>query len=162
VACPYLPNIYRQPRPAGALDGYAKWLAEVVVPRARSEAPVLGDAAHTGLGGCSLGGYASLEVFLRRPGEYATWGGVQTAIGADAAPAYAERLEAAFAKTGARPLLVETSSADPFRPGNEALASALGRRNIARDLVVLPGQHDQPWLREAGTPWMLFWQDKHL
>jgi len=33
---------------------------------------------------------------------------------------------------------------------------------VARDLLVLPGWHDQPWLREAGTLEMLLWHDRAL
>ena len=53
-----------------------------------------------------------------------------------------------------------TSSADPFLAGNQALAAALRKKGVACDLRVLPGPHDQPWLREAGTIEMLLWHDR--
>jgi hypothetical protein len=31
---------------------------------------------------------------------------------------------------------------------------------VANTLRVLPGPHDQPWLREAGTIEMLHWHDR--
>ncbi len=159
IACPYTPNVARAARPAAALDGYARWLAEVVIPRARREAPVFADAARTALDGCSLGGFVGLEVFLRRPELFGAWGGVQPAFGAHRAPGYADRLEAALARVGPRALHLETSSEDPFRASTEALAGALAKKGLPCDLRVLPGPHDQPWLREAGTIEMLLWHD---
>src|SRR6185437_5861269 len=44
VACPYTPIIGRLPDPEGALDAYSAWIADVVVPRARREAPVIPDS----------------------------------------------------------------------------------------------------------------------
>ena len=70
-----------------------------------------------------------------------------------------ETLRARLAK-GAKPLHLLTSEADPFLPGNKKLAAALAKKNIACDLRVLPGPHDQPWLREAGTIEMLLWHDR--
>jgi enterochelin esterase-like enzyme len=160
LACPFTPNVNKATNVALALDDFARWIVDALVPRARVEANAQGDAAHTAIDGCSLGGYIGLEVFLRRPEAFGAWGGVQTAIGEATAGAYADRLAAALAKTGPRPLHLETSTADPFRAANEALAAALAKKKIARDLRVLPGPHDQPWLREAGTIEMLLWHDR--
>jgi hypothetical protein len=157
LACPYMPNFAAlDPR---ALDGYADWIADTVVPAARGEAPVLATPDATYLGGCSLGGHFSLEVMLRRPEAFGAWGGVQTAIGEAAAGRYAERLVDAIARVGSRDLLVETSTEDPFRRGSEALSIALARRGVDNRLIVLPGAHDQAWLRKSGTPAMLQWFD---
>jgi enterochelin esterase-like enzyme len=156
LACPYMPNLPIA-NPA-ALDAYARWVALTVVPRARAEGPALGDPRSTYLGGCSLGGHFSLEAFLRRREAFGAWGGVQTAIGEAAATRYAARLAAATAPAGA-PLLIETSSADPFRAANRALAEALTRSGVANTFVELPGPHDQHWLRQSGTARMLQWFD---
>jgi len=155
LACPYMPDL--PVASPGAFDEYARWLADTVVPRARREASAAFDsAAYTYLGGCSLGGHFSIEVLLRRPEAFSAWAGVQTALSADAAGRYGARLAATGAK---RPLLVETSSGDPFRAGNEALSQALARAGASSTFVELPGPHDQPWLRRAGTPRMLQWLD---
>jgi enterochelin esterase-like enzyme len=160
LACPYMPNLpVADPR---ALDAYARWIALTVVPRARRDAPAL-DATY--IGGCSLGGHFSLEVVLRRPEAFGAWGGVQTAIGEAQALRYAERLasavrsSAAAGGTGPRDILIETSSADPFRSANDALARALTRSGVPNTFVELPGAHDQRWLRESGTGRMLQWFD---
>jgi hypothetical protein len=167
IACPYTPNIPRMGNPAGSFDSYAAWLSDVVIPRARKEAPVFADPAHTYLDGCSLGGGVGLEVFLRRPEQFAAWGGVQSAFGVQRAPGFADRIAAALPRVAklpgkpAYPLIhLETSTGDPFHDSNVALSARLNEKGIANDLLVLPGPHDQPWLREAGTLSMLLWHDR--
>jgi len=160
IACPYTPNVNKARSPSAALDGYARWIAEVVIPRARAEAPVFDDAARTTLDGCSLGGFVGLEVFLRRPELFGAWGGVQSAFGAHRAPGYADRIARAIAAAGPRDLHLLTSTGDPFHEANVKLAAALAHKGLPRTLRVLPGPHDQPWLREAGTAEMLLWHDR--
>ena len=55
---------------------------------------------------------------------------------------------------------IETSHSDPMQDLNRALSNDLTRRGVANDFVVLPGQHDQTFLREAGTMEMLLWHDR--
>ena len=150
MACPYMPNVGGN---AETLDAYARWVTQALLPRVRREAPVLEADRRTTIGGCSLGGYVSLEIFLRRPESFGAWGGVQTAIGEGGATRNAERLALAVGGDAgaARALSLVTSTEDPFRKANEALARALAQRNVAHDLRVLPGPHTQAWLREAGT-----------
>jgi enterochelin esterase-like enzyme len=160
LACPYMPNL-----PIGdpaAMGEYARWIALTVVPRARGEAPVIDGRSATYLGGCSLGGHFSLEVVLRRPEAFGAWGGVQTAIGEAQALRYADRIASALSHGPASApsdLFIETSTADPFRSANEALARALTRSGVANTFLELPGPHDQRWLRESGTARMLQWFD---
>jgi enterochelin esterase-like enzyme len=85
---------------------------------------------------------------------------VQSAFGAHRADGYAERLASTIARVGPRALHLETSTEDPFRQANESLAAALARRSVPHDLRLVPGPHDQPWLREAGTIEMLHWHDR--
>lgn len=160
IACPYTPNVYKAPSPGAALDGYARWIADVVVPRARAEAPVEDGVAHTALDGCSLGGYVGLEVFLRRPEVFGAWGGVQAAFGAHRVPGFADRLARALAAVGPRSLHLLSSAGDPFQGSNAALAAALAKKSVPCAHRVIPGPHDQPWLREAGTIEMLLWHDR--
>ncbi len=165
IACPYTPNIARQPDPAAALDTYASWLAEVVVPRARREAPVFADAAHTSLDGVSLGGYLGIEVFCRKPEVFGALGCVQSAMSAHRIPGYAERIAAihAAAIKAGRPapmFHIETTTSDPMHDLNLAFSNELTRRGVANDFVVLSGQHDQTFLRESGSMEMLLWHDR--
>jgi enterochelin esterase-like enzyme len=159
LVCPYTPNVNKLPDPTGSLDAYAKWLTEVVIPRARKDAPVHEGAARTAIDGCSLGGYVALEVFARRPDAFGAFGGVQSALGEARAPGYADRLSKAVSGKP-RPLHLLTSEGDPFLPGNRKLAAELTKRGVACDLRVIPGPHDQPWLREAGTIEMLLWHER--
>ncbi len=165
IACPYTPNIVKQPDPAAALDAYAGWIADVVVPRARREAPVLDGAAHSSLDGVSLGGYLGLEVFVRRPDVFGAVGVVQSAMSSLKVPVYAEKIAAIHAaaiKAGRPPptFHIETTHADPMHDLNLALSNELTRRGVANDFVVLPGSHDQTFLREAGSMEMLLWHDR--
>ena len=108
------------------------------------------------IGGLSLGGYVSLEMLVRLPHVFGAWAGLQTAIGNWAAERYAEKI----ARSPTKPMLVLTSTLDHWRSSSEALAAALEARKIAPTLRVIPGPHDQPWLREAGTVEALHWLDR--
>ena len=164
IACPFTPNVARLANVEAGLDAYAGWIADVVVPRARKEARVIPDAAHTAIDGVSLGGYVGLEVFLRRPGVFGGWGGVQSALNVARLPSYADRLAAALggAPAGRASVHLETTEADPFREVNTAFAALLTKKGVANDFVVLSGLHDQVFLREAGTLEMLLWHDRRM
>jgi len=162
LVCPFTPNVWRLPDPRQALDRYADWIAEVLLPEVRAKTPADASPARAGIDGCSLGGFIGLEVFLRRPQLFAAWGGVQSAIGEANASSIANRLAGALANAGPRLLHVETSTGDAFYRANLALARELKKKGIPHDLAVLPGPHDQPFLREAGTLEMLLWHDRAL
>ncbi|MBX3233343.1 MAG: hypothetical protein KIT84_33650 [Labilithrix sp.] len=152
MACPFMPN----PKGAPDHDAYAKWLETSLLPRVRKETNVHGDAARTYLCGVSLGGYVSLEMLTRLPSHFGAWAGVQTAIGTWAAEGYAQRIE----KAGPKPMLLLTSTLDHWKTSSEALAAAFTARAMKHELRVVPGPHDQPWLREAGTIESLHWLDR--
>ncbi|MBK8259467.1 MAG: hypothetical protein IPK82_43275 [Polyangiaceae bacterium] len=159
LVCPFTPNVHKLPNPTAGLDGYAKWIADVVIPKVRKDAPVYTDVGKTAIDGCSLGGYVALEVFLRKPDMFGAFGGVQSAVSEFRAPGYVERIEKALG--GAKkPIHLLTSEGDPFLPGNKKMAAELTKKGIACDLRVVPGPHDQPWLREAGSIEMLYWHDR--
>lgn len=162
IACPYTPNVNRAPNLKAALDGYTQWITDVVIPRARREASITSDPARMAIDGCSLGGFVAIEVFLRSPQTFDALGAVQAAIGVHRAAPYADRLAAVMKQHGPRGIHVETSSADPFRAANEALSAEHSKRHVAHDAIVLPGPHDQPWLREVGTLEMLRWHDRRF
>lgn len=150
LACPHMPNV------SGDRAGtarYARWLVDALVPRARLEAKVHAGDDRVGLAGCSLGGAVALDVLLLHPTRFGAVSGVQTAIGAASAPAYAAKLSAiAGLAAGARPRVqLVSSTGDPFLRATRALAGALAERGVRHELCVAPGPHDQPWLREIGT-----------
>ena len=166
IACPFTPNIARFAAPETQLQAYANWVADVVVPRARKEAPaIVADAEHTAVDGVSLGGQVSFEVFTRRPDTFAVLGGIQSAINVVKIEPYADRIAKAFATSprGPKPAIhITTSDSDPFKDTNLAMAAMLTKKGVANELSVLPGLHDQVFLRERGSMEMLLWHDRRL
>ena len=152
MACPHMPNLHG----AAEVDAYARWVETSLVPRCRREANVVATASRTYLCGVSLGGWASLELLVRLPAIFGAWAGLQTAIGTWAANGYADKL----AKVGPRPLLVLTSTLDHWRTSSEALDAAFTAQKLVHSFRVVPGPHDQLWLREAGTIEALHWLDR--
>lgn len=152
MVCPFMPN----PKGAADVDAYARWIETSLLPRVRKEARVFEDADRTYLCGVSLGGYVSLEVLVRLPHVFGAWCGLQTAIGTWAAFGYAERI----ARAGKKPMSILTSTQDHWKASSEALAAELKTRKVPYDYRVIPGPHDQPWLREAGTIEALHWLDR--
>ncbi|MBW2459798.1 MAG: hypothetical protein JRI68_35230 [Deltaproteobacteria bacterium] len=160
IACPYTPNVYKAANRQETLDAYADWLVETVIPRARKEAAVVADGAHTFLDGCSLGGYVGLEVFLRKPSHFGAWGTVQGAFGAHRVKRYAEQIAAVIRDHGKRHIHLETSTNDAFRKVNRQLSRELTKAGVAHDWAMPPGAHNQPFLRDSGTLEMLLWHDR--
>lgn len=161
LVCPYTPNVFRM-NTTQALDDYAAWIVEVLLPEVRARTPARSQMRWTGLDGCSLGGFISYQVFQRRPEAFFTCGGVQAAIGEGAAPQYAQRIHDIVQRLGPRRIHIETSSQDPYHDANVKLAEELSRRGVQHQLRVPPGPHNQPWLIEAGTLEMLLWHDRQL
>jgi hypothetical protein len=162
LACPFTPNVFRQPSTAGALDRYAAWVADGLLPALAKE---LGRSPHAlapAVDGVSLGGYVSLEVFLRRPEAFAAVGTTQGAFRAPLADVYAARFGKAFESVGRKPVRVATSGWDGGRSASERLARLLGERGFDATLSVPPGPHDQRWLREVGSLELLYHYDRIL
>lgn len=152
MVCPFMPN----PKGAAEVDAYAKWIEASLLPRVRKETRVFENAERTYLCGVSLGGYVSLEVLVRLPHVFGAWCGLQTAIGTWAAAGYAEKIS----KAGKKPMSILTSTQDHWKSSSEALAAELKARKVPHAYRVIPGPHDQPWLREAGTIEALHWLDR--
>ena len=155
LVCPFMPN----PKSPADLDAYAAWIETSLLPRVRRETEVASTPAQTYLCGVSLGGYVSLEMLARLPNVFGAWAGVQTAIGTFAAPGYAEKIATGWKGTP-RPMLLLTSTQDHWKASSEALAAAFKAKNLTATSRVVPGPHDQPWLREAGTIEALLWLDR--
>jgi predicted esterase len=162
LACPVTPNPYKQTPAAKTIDRYADWLENTLLPAVRERAPVAEAARHTGLDGCSLGGYVGVEVFLRKPHLFGSFGGVQSAFSAPAALVYAERIARALADVGPRPIRLGSSGADPYAAANRAFSKKLDQLGVPNELSLPPGPHNQPWLKEVGTLDMLLWHERQL
>lgn len=162
VACPFTPHIDELPNPGEAYAAYAEWITTVVMPRARVEAPILADASATSIVGCSMGGPIALDVFQRHPELFGSVGLVQGAVGEYLAEKHAEMIANAATSTGPKDVLLLSSSADPYRQGHEALAKSLEKRGVPHTLLIPPGAHDQPFLREAGSIELLLYEDRRV
>lgn len=153
VVCPHMPNLQTEE----AAKGYAAFVRDLLT-NLSTVAPEI-DTSRVTIGGCSLGGFVSLEVYLASPDRFAGWAGVQTAIGESGAERYAERLH----KTGRTPkLFIATSTSDPYRAANETLLRAIEKRGLSATGHTFPGPHDQPWLREVGTLALLHWYGRSV
>ncbi len=162
IACPFTPNVFKQPSTFGALDRYAAWLADALLPQLRSKLELPSGAEAIAVDGVSLGGFVSLEVFLRRPEAFGAVGTTQGAFGQNLVNTYAERIRAALERVGRRPVRVATSSWDKTRVSSLNLAKELAARGVEVTLTVSPGPHDQRWLREVGSLELLHYYDRVL
>jgi hypothetical protein len=162
VACPFTPNVFRQPSTAEALDRYSGWMVDGVLPEIRRRLALPAGPGAICVDGVSLGGYVSLEVFLRRPDAFGAVGALQAAVGVNLADNYAARFRQAFDRVGERPLRIASSSWDPERAASDRLVKALRARNVPTTVDVSPGGHDQRFLREVGTLELLYHYDRIL
>lgn len=160
VACPWTRQVSKFPDPKATYDAYTTWLMDVVIPRCRIEAPAVSpDPAATTLVGCSMGGPIAFEIFSRRPESFGSVGLVQGAVSTFYVDKYSQVVADAMAAHGKRDVLLLTSGGDSFRDSHEAFKVALDKRGVPNTLLVPPGPHDQPFLRETGTIEMLLYQD---
>jgi hypothetical protein len=162
LVCPFTPNVFRQPSTAGALDRYSAWVVDKLLPVVRRTFGVPEGPSNTGVDGVSLGGFVSLEVFLRRPEAFGAAGTMQGAFGQPLADGYARRIAEALGRVGPRPLRVASSSGDKGRPASERLCAKLRERGVSPVYSLTPGPHDQRWLREVGSLDLLFHYDRAL
>jgi acetyl esterase/lipase len=161
LICPVTPNPHRSKNPQLVLDRYSEWIEHTLLPAARAQAPL--DAARgIGVDGCSMGGYVAAEVFLRKAHLFRSFGVVQPAIGAFRTPPYAAELARAQGGGSLRGIHLQTSTRDPYRDSVEVLSRHLSRQGARFTMDVLPGPHDQRWLRATGTLSMLAWHDYTL
>ncbi|MFO0625739.1 MAG: alpha/beta hydrolase-fold protein [Polyangiales bacterium] len=155
VVSPYTPDLLDQPERATA---YARWIVDVVIPRARRELPVRAERGATGIDGVSLGGLLALEAGFAHPEVFGVVGAVQ--------PAVRRRVPRVLARLreGADPQRVRllTSDQDYLRPDVRALHRALDARRVAHDLVEVVGPHDYVFNRGAGGLEMLLFHDRAL
>jgi len=162
IACPFTPNPFKKDPSAPLLDAYARYLLDSLLPAIEAATAVVTEPKRTGVDGVSLGGYVSLEIFLRAPERFGAVGTMQGAFGKQLAEAYARRIAEACAKSGPRALHVTTTTFDPFREASELLARRLTERGVGVALSVPEGPHDQNFLREAGSLEMLLFQARAL
>jgi predicted esterase len=160
VACPFTPNVFRQPSGQEALDRYAGWLTDGVLPEIRRRIAL--PAGGVCIDGVSLGGFISLEVFLRRPEAFRAVGGLQAAVGENLAEVYARRFRSALDQVGPRRVRIATSTWDNERKASERLRARLVAHDVPVTYSVSRGGHDQRFLREVGTLELMLYYDRVL
>jgi pimeloyl-ACP methyl ester carboxylesterase len=156
IACPFTPNVYKARSTDVALERYAAWIHETLLPELKARLSLGPERSRIAIDGVSLGGYVSLEVFLRRPDSFGAVGTVQGAFGVSLAEIYAARLEKVFKASSERFVRIASSSQDPFRAGAERLSTRLREKGFAPTFSLTKGPHDQYWLREMGTLELLY------
>ncbi|HEY4102707.1 MAG TPA: alpha/beta hydrolase-fold protein [Polyangiaceae bacterium] len=164
IVCPFTPNPFKINPSAPLLDAYANYIEHALLPAVQGAVPTRVGAEHTGVDGVSLGGYVSLEVFLRKPALFGTIGTMQGAFGKQLAEVYARKCAALGGLGEQRPrrFHVTTSSYDPFREAAELFARRLKERGLDVTLTLPEGPHDQTFLREAGSLETLLFQARSL
>jgi len=160
VACPFTPNVYKAPSTHAALDRYSAWIEHGLLPAVHAGGVTRTDVSNTAIDGCSLGGYMAFEVFLRLPHLFGSVGGIQIAVSDRYAALYPDKFRAVLDRVGPRRIHVESSVWDPSKGAHELMSKGFRRRSVPHDFDVLPGGHDQIFLREIGTLEMLLWQDR--
>lgn len=157
LVCPFTPNVWSYRDTPATLDALASFVAGELLDRVAAEVPEA-DATRVGVDGCSLGGFVSPEVFLRKPARFKSFGVIQPAIGHRQIGRYVDALGA----VKGLPVHVESSLADPYLAVSRDLHAALKKASIDADFIAPPGPHDQPFLRDVGSLEMLLWHDRAL
>ncbi len=156
---PYTP-VVRDRSADGARD-FARFLAEVAIPRA---ARLVGREVATlrcGVDGVSMGGRLALWTAVARPEQFASVGALQPAITVAEADDVAARLADAHARS-AFTLRLVSSAEDPFLEAVRALGARLDRRGVPHRVVVTPGPHDYAWNRGPGSAELLLHHERVL
>jgi hypothetical protein len=160
VVCPYLHDINL--RSGSELADYGRYLAEVVVPRARRELPVLAGSESTGIDGVSLGGATAMRAGLAHVDTFGAVGALQPAIGFDQVDDFVDVYRAARAKRPSLALRLTTSNDDVYNGVITRLSRALRAAGVAHDFADVPGPHDYPFNRGPGAIELLLWHDRVL
>jgi hypothetical protein len=159
VVCPFTPNFRAVADKRAAIAEYGDWLVAKVLPTARKalekRAPEATNRALHSIDGCSMGGPFALTIGATHAKTFGAVGSVQGAFGEHRAAGFAESLAKASETHGGLRVHLLSSEGDSFLPSARALAKELAARKLEHQLRVIPGPHDQPWLREAGTIEML-------
>jgi len=160
VLCPYVPDINL--RNHADLADYARYIADVVVPRARRELPVFSGAEATGIDGVSLGGAIALRTGFARTDTFGAVAALQPAVGDDQTQEWVELAKAARAKRRDLPLRLTTSHDDVYHDVITRLSKALDSASVPHDFADIPGPHDYPFNRGPGAIELLLWHDRVL
>jgi hypothetical protein len=160
LLCPYVPDINL--RSHADLADNARYVAEVLVPRARRELPVVAARGSTGIDGVSLGGAIALRTGFARTDTFGAVGALQPAVSDDQIPEWIEAAKAARAKKPDLLLRLTTSHDDVYHDVITRLSAALQSAGVQHDFSDVPGPHDYAFNRGPGAIEVLLWHDRVL
>ena len=157
IVMPYTPDFLSGGR-MDSFRAYDAWVANVLVPRARRELPVLSTRESTGVDGVSMGGFVSLLVGFAHPDVFGVVGALLPAVrGASGT------VMNAYGRSADRPhqaIRIVTSDRDYLRADITHLSSVLHTRGIGHEFRQLGGGHDYEFSRGPGGIEMLLWHDR--
>ena len=160
VVCPYLPDIKLWSHTD--LTEYGRYVAGVIVPRARRELPVFATPDATGIDGVSLGGAVALRTGFAHTETFGAVAALQPAVSDDQTPEWVELARAARAKRRDLALRLTTSHDDVYHDVITRLSQALRDGGVAHDFADVVGPHDYPFNRGPGAIELLLWHDRVL
>jgi iron(III)-salmochelin esterase len=157
IATPFTPDL--GDRSVEGAAGFARFVVERLVPRARAAGGCLAARAATGIDGVSLGGRLALLVGLSHPEVFGAVGALQPAVRADEAEMFSALARKATERYPVALRLV-SSEADPFLSAIRLLSARLREDGVVHELLVVPGPHDYAWNRGPGGAEMLLWHER--
>jgi len=162
VACPYTPDVLGREEPFSQAPLLANFLIDTLLRKIRSETPAIATPEATGIDGVSLGGRGAIAVGLLRPEEFGAVAGLQAAFDPENTNEFVARAERALAKNPRLRLRLLTSSEDYYLAVMQRFHTALDRKGVRHDFLVVPGPHDYAFNRGVGGIEMLIYHDRVL
>jgi hypothetical protein len=162
IACPFTPDVLGREEPFSQAPLLANFLIDVLLRKLRSDTPAIATPEATGIDGVSLGGRCAIAVGLHRPEEFGAVAGLQAAFDLENTSDFVARTERARAKNPRLKLRLLTSTEDYYLPVMRRFHTALERKGLRHDFLVVPGPHDYAFNRGAGAIEMLIFHDRVL
>jgi hypothetical protein len=160
VVCPWVPD-FEQPATAD-ITGYARFIADALLPRVRRDTAALGAPEATGIDGVSLGGVVALRIGLTAPDVFGAVGGIQPAFVRGQNEQWVALAQAARARRPSMKLRLLTSREDYFRAAITGVSQSWRSVGVDHDFADVPGPHDYVFNRGPGSIELLLWHDRVL
>jgi hypothetical protein len=162
VACPYTPDVLGREEPFSQAPLLARFLLDTLLAKIRTSTPAIAKPEATGIDGVSLGGRGAISVGLHRPEEFGAVAGIQAAFDFQNTTDFVARTSRALEKNPRLKLRLLTSREDYYLPVMQRFHSALDRKSLRHDFLVVPGPHDYAFNRGPGSIEMLVYHDRVL
>jgi hypothetical protein len=156
IACPYVPPLVS--RNLSTALPYGEFVIERLLPRVVGASASL-DRTATGINGWSMGGRVALFVGLSHPEAFGVVGAFQPALRDADAPIISGLAKEAMARAPLQ-LRIVTTVYDPFAAPARVLHQRLNDDGVPHQFEVLPGFHDQEFVRASASVEMLVWHER--